>query len=77
MNSQSVLAKIKAPARLESDICLISFETDHTVTYTTLLRSGLDNNVTLVRPHIIRQHADICELPHCKWYIMFVEYSAR
>ena len=77
MNNQSVLARIKAPIRMDSDICLISFEADHTVAYTTLLRSGLGNTVALVRPHIIRQHADICGLPHCKWYIMFAEYSAR
>ncbi|WAR04689.1 hypothetical protein MAR_020058 [Mya arenaria] len=73
-----ILQKMPSNPTLDNAVCIVSFDASHSDEYKRMIKEtvGQLGRVSF-RTHVIRKHADIAELPHCRLYIMCVEFTRR
>ncbi|WAR04597.1 hypothetical protein MAR_019966 [Mya arenaria] len=71
-----VLHKMPSRPTLDNAVCIVCFDASNTDEYKRMIKEtvGQLGRVSF-RTHVIRKHADIAELPHCRLYIMCVEFT--
>ncbi|XP_052253980.1 putative leucine-rich repeat-containing protein DDB_G0290503 isoform X7 [Dreissena polymorpha] len=75
--AQQALSAVPNRPVLGSTVCIISFKLNRSAEYQALVRSALSTSGFADIMHEITKHTDIPRLPHCKMYIMCVEFSER
>ncbi|KAL4228470.1 hypothetical protein ACF0H5_011517 [Mactra antiquata] len=72
---KEVLQKLSRPSRLESSVCLIGFN-KYMSTFQQNLVKRVVGNIP-VTTTVISSHSQLLELPHCRLYVMCIEFSER
>ncbi|XP_052804664.1 uncharacterized protein LOC128234454 [Mya arenaria] len=73
-----VLQKMPSKPTLDNAVCIVSSDASYSDEYKRKIKEtvGQFRGVSF-RTHVVRKHADITELPHCRMYIMCVEFTKR